>query len=162
MLHVRPVICLLQRHWPVITSQLLSKEPPALQLHNAHPSLLSESPYVSGIHWLQSLPVTKRLQVHSPVCMLHPELFIVPYRLHVHVSHPSGLFGSIFQKPSLHVSHRRPLTFCLQWQAPASIAFSSSVIESQIPSSKAPRGSQSQAAILKINFSLGADKYRRG
>lgn len=147
MLHVRPVIWVLQRHCPVITSQWLSNEPPGSQLHIVHPSLLSDKPYVSGTHWLQSLPVTRRLHVHSPVYILQPELLMVPNKLHVQLSQPSVLFWLKFQKPSLQVSHRRPFTFDLQWHAPASIEFSSSVIESQMPSSMAPWGSQSQAKI---------------
>lgn len=152
---VLPCIWLRHVHCPVSTSQWLSKEPPGSQLHMAQPSWLSDKPNVSGIHWLQSLPVTSRLHVHSPVCMLHPELLIVPIVLHVQLSQPSTLNGSRFQKPSLHVSHRRPCTFFLQWHAPASIPFSSSLIESQMPSSSDPDGSQSHAKILVyINNSI--------
>lgn len=89
--------------------------------------------------------MTNRLHTHSPVYILQPKFPTVPSVLHVHGSQPNVLFASKFQNPSEHVSHRRPPTFILQWHRPAT--FSSSVIESQIPSSVEPRGSQSQPAI---------------
>jgi len=45
-------------HWPVMTSQLLSKEPPGSQSQALQPSWSSERPQCSGKHWLQSRPVT--------------------------------------------------------------------------------------------------------
>lgn len=141
--HRRPCMYARHLHCPVMTSQWLSNEPPGSQSQSAQPSRLSESPKVSGMHWLQSRPVTKRLQSHSPLTMLQPWLSTVPRMLHEHSSHPSGFVSVKFQKPSLHRSQRRPFTCVLQWQAPGSRSLSGSGIESQIPSSRDPSGSQS-------------------
>lgn len=65
----------------------------------------------------------------------------------VHVPwHPSGFDSLKFQNPFLHVSHRLPSTLGLQWHRPDSRPLTKSVLESQIPSSKEPPGSQSHAA----------------
>lgn len=60
--------------------------------------------------------------------------------------HPSGFDSLKFQNPFLHVSHRLPSTLGLQWHRPDSRPLTKSVLESQIPSSKEPPGSQSHAA----------------
>lgn len=151
-LQSRPCMNCLHWHCPLITSQLLFKEPPGSHAHIVQPSLLSDNPYVSSMHWLQSRPVTNLLQVHSPVLKLHPELLTVPKMLQVHIWQPSGLASSKFQNPSLQMSHRRPLTWVLQWQAPASTPCSIFVTESHTPSSREPRGSQSQAESLNYIY----------
>lgn len=66
-------------------------------------------------------------------------------------SQPSGFSGSKFQKPFLQRSHLRPSTLTLQWQRPDSSPLRTSVLESQIPSSRDPDGSQSQAGQKKTN-----------
>ena len=49
------------------------------------------------------------------------------------------------QNPFLHISHRLPSTLGLQWHRPDSNPLIKSVLESHIPSSKEPPGSQSHA-----------------
>ena len=116
ILHFKPAILFLQLHWP-FSSHIGLIEPNGSQLHwFLQPEVKLN---VDSIQESHLRPCTNGdIQSHWPVFGSHElnsdEILTVANLLQIHWEQPNGFSLKKLKWPSLHRSHFKPATFCLQ------------------------------------------------